>query len=54
MVNKTIVTVKVVNWNSSNKLPDINLCEYCATLLARDWKGWSNWGTSAVLEITKK
>lgn len=53
-MNKIMIGVKVVNWNRSGKPPDIDLCEYCAVLLARDWKGWSNWGTSAVVEITKK
>lgn len=53
-MKKIKVAIRVQDWHKDGKEPRGGLYEYCTPLCSRDWKGWSNWGMSAVIEITKK
>lgn len=52
--NKFLIAVRVQNWHKEGKEPRAELYEYSTPLCSRDWRGWSNWGMSAVVEIIKR
>lgn len=49
------IVVSITNIASTKAEPDIEIKNnmIAPTLLARDWKGWSNYSNAAVLEIKK-
>ena len=46
-------TVKLTGWNSNHLTPDAEENDVACTLMARDWKGPSNYGYNGVVEINE-
>lgn len=44
----------ITGWNSTKMVPSIEINDNMAiTLLARDWKGFANYGSNGVVKIEK-